>query len=208
MDTLAGYLATLASGALLTYLSQFLQPKIKINYWHSHNFLYSIPPAQLNPAPNPAPALPAAGRPVNPAPTPAAPNFLLLTQSLTVQNRGRKAAEWVEIVHGRRQDFFQLYPALQFTEAIAASGEHTLRINSLARHEHVTVQFLCYSHMPALSHVRSNAGPAKQMPWIIAPKYPQWVYILMLLAMVLGCCFSAYWIIKGAIFVLKSIGAL
>jgi hypothetical protein len=156
MDSLAGYFATLAVGAGGQYLSQFLRPKVKINYWLSHSFVYTIPNNQLNPAP-PAPALPAAPAPVgaNQEVPPAAPaNFFLLTQSVTIQNFGRKCAEWVEIVHARRPDFFQLYPALHYTEHTAPTGEHTLRVESLAPKEFFTIQFLCYTHMPALAYIR------------------------------------------------------
>jgi hypothetical protein len=45
------------------------------------------------------------------------------------------------------------------------------------------------------------------MPWITVKKYPRWIYLLMWLARAIGAGFSAYWIIKGEIFVLKSVGA-
>jgi hypothetical protein len=205
MDTLAGYIATLCVGAIGTYLSQFLRPKIKIRYWQPHSFIYTIPKNQQLPAPNPAQALPApAGNVAVPPSSPA--NFLLLTQSVTIQNFGRGSADWVEIVLARKPDYFQLYPALNFTENTNATGEHTLRVQSLAAKEFFTIQFLCYTHAPVLSLVRSNAGRASEMPWLTVKKYPRWVYLLMWLAMVIGIGFSAYWIIKGGIFILKSIG--
>src|SRR5260370_40273361 len=124
MDTLSGYTASLCAGDIGTYLSQFLKPKIKILYWQSHNFMYTIPNNQLNPVPNTAPALP--GPPGNVAAPPSAPaNFLLLTQSLTIQNFGRESATWVEIVHARSPDFFQLYPALIYTVNTSPTYDHT-----------------------------------------------------------------------------------
>src|SRR6266436_6748242 len=98
MDTLAGYIASLCAGAIGTYLSQFLRPKVKIRYWQPHSFMYTIPNNQL-PAPNPAPAL-VPGNVAAPPPPPA--NFFLLTQSVTIQNFGRESAAWVEIVHVRK----------------------------------------------------------------------------------------------------------
>ena len=207
MDTLAGYIATLCVGAAGTYLSQFLKAKVKIRYWLAHSFMYTIPNNQLNPAPNPAPALlPAPAG--NVAALPAAPaNFLLLTQAVTIQNFGRESAAWVEIVHRRRPDFFQLYPTLNYTENATATGEHTLRVQSLAPKEFFTIQFLCYSHAPELAFIRSNAGHASPMPWLTVRKYPNWVYVPMWLALIIGAGFSVYWIIRGAIFVLRSVGA-
>jgi len=205
MDTLAGYIASLCMGAAGTYLSQFLKPKVKIQYWLAHSFMYTIPNNQNNPAPNPVPALPApAGNVIAPPAPPA--NFLLLTQSVTIQNFGRESAPWVEIVHSRRPDFFQLYPTLNYTESTSATGEHTLRVQSLAPKEFFTIQFLCYTHAPQLAFIRSNAGHASPMPWLTVRKYPSWVYVLMWLAMILGAGFCSYWIIRGGIFVFKSVG--
>jgi hypothetical protein len=205
MDTLAGYIASLCAGAAGTYLSQFLKPKVKIKYWLAHSFMYTIPNNPFNPAPNPAPALPApAGNVVAP---PAPANFLLLTQALTIQNFGRESAAWVEIVLNRKPDFFQLHPTLNYTENTAPTGEYTLRVQSLASKEFFTIQFLCYSHAPQLTLIRSNAGHASPIPWMAVKKYPRWVYVLMQLGLIVGIGFCAYWIIKGGIFVLKSVGA-
>src|SRR5437870_1278829 len=105
MDTLAGYIATFCVGATGTYASQLLAPKIKIKFWMSHQFMYTIPNNQLNPGPVAIPALPATGG-VRPPTAPQPPNFLLLTQSVTIQNFGRQRADWIEIVHRRKPDFF------------------------------------------------------------------------------------------------------
>jgi hypothetical protein len=210
MDSLAGYIASLCVGAAGTYLSQFLRPKVKIRYWLAHSFMYTIPNTQL-PAPNPAPALPpggaGAGNVAAPAVAPPAapPNLLLLTQALTIQNFGRESAAWVEIVLTRKPDYFQLYPTLNYTENTAATGEYTLRIQSLARKEFFTIQFLCYTHAPQLALIRSNAGQASPMPWLTVRKYPKWFYALMWLVLIVGAGFFAYWIIKGGIFVFKSV---
>jgi hypothetical protein len=130
-------------------------------------------------------------------------HFLLLTQSVTLQNFGRESVDWVEIVHRRRPDFFQLNPALNYTESTAATGEYTLRVQSLASKEFFTIQFLSYTHMPELAFIRSPAGHASPMPWMIVRKYPRWVHVLMWLVMIIGAGFCAYWIIKGGMFVLK-----
>jgi hypothetical protein len=205
MDTLAGYIASLCVGAGVAYVSQFLKPKIKIRYWFAHSFTYTIPNPQAN---NPAPALPApaAGAGAAPAAPLVPAHFYLLSQSVTIQNFGRKTAEWVEIAHNRKPDYFQLYPTLNYTENVnAATGEHTLHVQSLAPGEFFTIQFLCYTHAPQLGFVRSNAGLAKLMPWMTVRKFSKWVYTLIWLAMIIGIGFCAYWLIKGGIFVYKSL---
>src|SRR5258707_9068578 len=105
MDSLAGYVATLGVGIVGTYLSQFLLPKVKIRYWLPHNFMYRIPNAQL------APALPPMNRQAAPPGPQQPPHFFLLSQSILIQNFGRKSAEWVEIAHKKKPDFFHLEPA-------------------------------------------------------------------------------------------------
>jgi hypothetical protein len=203
MDTLAGYIASLGVGAIGTYLSQFLRPKVKIRYWQSHSFMYTIPPNNPHALTISAPVAAAGNAPAPPAPA----NFLLLTQSLTIRNFGREKAAWVEIVHARKPDFFQLHPALDFTEHTSATGEHTLRIQSLAPGELFTIQFLCYTLPPALAFIRSEAGHASPMPWMTVRKYPKWVYTAFLLAIMIGAGFCLYWVAKGVIFVVRAIGA-
>ena len=206
MDSLAGYIGAVCVSTVGTYLSQFLRPKIEIKYWLSHNFTYTIPNQQFNPAPNP-PALPPfpAGNVAGQAAVPA--NSWLLTQSVTIQNFGRACADWVEIVHRQRPDFFQLYPALNYTESTSATGEHTLRVQSLASKEFFTIQFLCFTHVPVLMFIRSTAGHASPMPVMIVRQFPRWVQVLMQFAMIIGAGFCAYWIIKGGIFVFRSVSA-
>jgi hypothetical protein len=205
MDTLAGYIATLAVGAAGQYLSQFIKPKVKILYWLPHSFMYKIPNAQLGPPANPNAALPApAGHQPTPQPQ---PHFLLLSQSITIQNFGRECAEWVEIAHRQKPDFFQLDPPLNFTEATTPSGEHHVRVQSLASKQFFTIQFLSYTHAPELAFIRSPAGYADQMPWWTVRRFPSWVNALLGFLVIAGACFCAYWILKGGHFVLKSVGA-
>ena len=52
-------------------------------------------------------------------------------------------------------------------------------------------------------HVRSTAGHASLMPWMVVKRYPKWVHALRWLAMVIGIGFCAFWIIKGGVFIFK-----
>lgn len=206
MDSLAGYIATFGAGVAAKYVEQYLRPKTKIRYWLFHRFIHTIPPDRQVPALNPALPAPAAA---NQAGVPAAPaNFHLLTQSIAIQNFGRERADWVEIVHQQRPDFFQLEPALNFTESTNEAGQHTVRVQSLAPNEFFVIQFLCHTHMPTLLFIRSPEGHAKAMPWMTVRQYPRWVQMLMWLGMAIGAAFCAYWVIKGGIFLLRSVGAL
>ena len=204
MEHLAGYIAAVCVGVAVTYLSQFLVPKIKILLWISHNFLYTMPVNQANPQPSTPPQLQLP--PSNPpsAVTQARPaTFNILTHSITVQNFGRKTADWVEIVHRKRPDFFQFFPSLNYTESTTPAGEHVLRVDSLAQNEWFTIQVLSYLSMPELLHIRSAVGHATSMPWMYVRKYPRWVYLILQLLVVTGSGFCAYWLIRAGVFLFK-----
>jgi hypothetical protein len=204
MNSLGGYIATACVTLICAYLSQFLRPKIKIRYWLPHNFTFSIPVNPTNSAPGSVQVVSPQG---NAIAVPGAPNtYLLLTQALTIQNFGRDSAEWVEIAHRRKPDFFQLHPALNYTESISPSGEHILRVESLAAREFFTVQFLGFTHPPELIFVRSPAGHASQMAWMTVRKYPRAVYIIMQLMMIIGVGFCSYWLIRAGHFLYKLLG--
>lgn len=134
--------------------------------------------------------------------------FLVRTQAIVVQNFGRKPAEWVDIVHRRKPDFFQLYPSLNYTESTTPAGEHVLRINSVASKEWFTIQTLSYLTPPELLYIKSPVGHASLMPWMTVRRYPQAVYITMQLLMAVGAVVCAYWLIKGGAFLLKLLRVL
>ena len=80
MGSLAGYIASVCVGIAVAYLSQFLTPKIKIRFWLSHSFLYTVPlPLTAQPA------LPAPAGATTPAGQLEAPGtFQVQTHSLTI----------------------------------------------------------------------------------------------------------------------------
>ncbi len=207
MDSLGGYIATLCVGAVGTYLSQFLRPKIKIRYWLAHDFLYRIPnqtpPTQPGPENQDAPIVHGTYQ------SPSEQTFFaLLTQSVTIQNFGRERADWIEIVYRKKPDVFQLYPALNFTEATAPTGEHTIKVESLAPSEWFTVQFLFYTHAPEFLHIRSSAGLASNMPWMLVRKYPAWIYALLRSLIIVGACSTIYWVVKLGTLILRRFAAI
>jgi hypothetical protein len=191
MGSLAGYIAAICMSVAATYLSQFVLPKVKIRYWLPNHFMYSIPASQISPQQPAPPTLL------------AAPPLKLLTHAVIVQNFGRQTAPWVEIVHRRRPDFFQFYPSLDYTESTTPAGEHVLRINSVARKEWFTIQFLSWMTMPEFLYIRSTAGHASLMPWMYVRRYPQWVYHFLRALVVMGIGFCTYWLIKAGFFVFQ-----
>jgi hypothetical protein len=128
MSSLGGYIATFCVSLAVGYVLQFLRPKVKLKYWVSHSFLYTLhanPQQQQQALPPPAQPPATAAPPSQPAAT-----ANLLTHSLTVRNFGREPAKSVEVVHRRRPDYFQFYPSLDYSETTTLGGEHVLRIDS------------------------------------------------------------------------------
>jgi hypothetical protein len=82
MAEISGYIATGIISLIVGLLLRQLEPKSKIVYWSPHNFLFELQKEQV----------------------------VLQTNSLTVQNIGRKPAEDIEIIHKQKPDFFQLFP--------------------------------------------------------------------------------------------------
>jgi len=198
VGSLAGYIGSLCVGIGVAYLSQFVLPKVKILYWVSHNFMYAMP---VSPPPQPPEAPPPNEQLVLPQAQPQV--FKVLTHSITVQNFGRQTAEWVEIVHRRRPDFFQLYPSLNYTESTTPAGEHVLHVDSLASKNWFTIQFLSHITMPEFLYIKSPAGFASTMNWMPVRKYPQWVYRILQALVLIGSGFCVYWLVRGAASVFK-----
>ena len=189
MDSLGGYIAAIVVTVAGARAVQYVAPRIKIVYWLS-SFLYNIPNNQLNPGQAIAPA---AGQPALPG------NFLLLSQSVNIQNLGRQQAQWVEVVHKNRPDFFQLSPPLNYTESETQTGEHILRVQSLAPKEWFTIQFLSYTHPAELAYIRSDAGHATLIPWVPVRQYPRWYYVFSQAFTYAGFGFTLYWTARGAL---------
>lgn len=122
--------------------------------------------------------------------------YHLLTISLTVQNFGRQTAEWVEIVHQTRPDFFQLNPRLDYVESTTPAGEHVVKVKSLAPKEWFEIQLLSYRQQPQLLYIRSAVGVAKSLPWMQVRQYPKWVYQLIRLLVLIGTACCVYWLIR------------
>jgi hypothetical protein len=89
MDALATHVVTAVLSLAVGLALRVLEPKVRIVWWGAHQFLFQVPTLIPDGPPQ---------------------QVHLLTHALTIQNLGRKEAEWVEIVHRARPDFFKLQP--------------------------------------------------------------------------------------------------
>jgi len=183
MDSLGGYVATGVVSLLVGLALRSLEPKIKIVWWSPHRFLFKIP-IQSNPPAN------------------------LFTHAITVQNLGRKSAEWVEIVHKTKPDFFMLEPALNYKETQNPSGEHVIKIESLGPREFFTVEFLSYTAIAELLFIRTEVGHAQFITIQPQRSFPRWVQRTLSTITVIGLGFVVYWLLRVSLFIGHGIGIL
>src|SRR5690606_24733949 len=114
MDQLIGYVATGIVSLVVGLLLQKYQAKPKLLYWVPGTFTFTLND----------------------------PKLLIRTDSLTIQNDGKKPASNIEIIHKEKPDHFQFSTAISYSEEITPSGEHVIKIPSLGAKEYVNIQLL------------------------------------------------------------------
>jgi hypothetical protein len=178
MEDLGKLIFTGVVSLLVGFVLQRLRPQVKLRFWTPHSFYFNLEKEQLE----------------------------LRTDSLTVQNLGRKSASSVEIIYRQRPDFFQIFPSIQYEEDQTPRGEHIIRLASLGSKEHVYLQLLNYCVAPELLSVRCIESPAKPMQIQIQPFVPKWVAALLVVLMATGAGFLLYWLIEAIWFSSKGVG--
>lgn len=150
-------LVTSFCSLIIGILLKYIEPKAKLVYWFPHNFLFNL----------------------------SEPKVLLQTNSLTIQNIGRKSAEEIEIIHSHEPDFFEIHPSVSY-EAVEKNGKHIVTIPFLGSKEFITLQILSYKSVPQILTVRSKEGMAQQIPITIQRLFPVWVNYTAVFLMLLG----------------------
>ncbi|WP_404366783.1 hypothetical protein [Marinobacter sp.] len=127
------------------------------------------------------------------------PKVTLQTDSLTLQNAGRKAATNIELVHKERPDHFQFSQAISYSEDQNPNGEYLIKIASLGPKEFLNIQYLSHIKPPVLRRVRSDQGPAQLIQVRFQPIYPKWLTVVVAVLMLSGFGLLLYWAIKMAL---------
>jgi len=174
MNILAAIITSIFVGVAVGYLLQFLTPRARIFYWHTHDFTFVVPLAP--------PAQPATIR----------------THALTVQNWGRTPATDIEIAHAAAPAVFHLWPSRTYT-VDNSSGPHIVRVQNLGAKEWFLIELLTVGPgpMPALLYVRSREGQAQWMPVQFQRVFPKWFNYALLLIFAAGAAFILYWIARS-----------
>jgi len=178
MEPLIGYIATGIVSLTVGLLLQRFQSKPKLLYWLPGSFIFELKD----------------------------PKVTIRTDSLTIQNVGRKPAKNVEIVHKYKPDHFHFSTAISFLEETSPNGEHIIKIPSLGAKEFVNIQLLSHTQQPILLNVRSDDSPAQLIQVHLQRVFPKWVYASVGFLLLLGFGFALYWIIRSVIFLSASIG--
>lgn len=178
MEHITGYIVTGLVSLAVGLLLQRFQDKAKLLYWIPGSFLFQLKTPQL----------------------------ALRTDSLTIQNVGRKPAKDVEIIHKERPDHFQFSTQIAFVEENTPSGEHVIKIPSLGPKEYVNIQLLSHIKQPVLLNVRSAEGAAQLIQVRLQRVFPKVFYLLTAVFLFVGSGFCIYWIVLALIFISRSIG--
>jgi len=178
MEHISGYIFTGVVSLIVGFLLQRMQARPKLLYWIPGSFLFQV----------------------------RNPDVALRTDSLTIQNIGRRPATDIEIIHRTRPDHFQFSTQIDFSEATTPTGEHVIRIPSLGAKEYVNIQLLSHTTQPVLLNVRSAQGRAQliqvQLQRIL-PKPAVWLFWLFAFT---GMGFVFYWLLSAIIFLSHAIG--
>jgi len=168
MDQLIGYIATGTLSLVVGVLLIYLQPKSKIFYWSPHTFLFNLQKE----------------------------NVVLQTDSLTIQNLGRKAASNIEVVFDVKPDFYQLQPAVVHEGIVLENGNFAVKLKELGPKEYYTFQVLSYTKLPKLLNIRSDSGSGHFMPFQLQRIFPKWFNLLALFFMIVGAATTVYWLVR------------
>ncbi|MGN8061244.1 hypothetical protein ACTJK4_06245 [Ralstonia sp. 22111] len=197
-DKLLGYIIAGIIGFIFWLIQQRLEAKPKLTIRFPHWFEYKVPitnnqVAQAN-----------GGAPVQGQPP---PNILTFqTNTLVIENLGRRAAEDVEIIHQRKPDHFQFSGSVVYEEDERSNGTHIIRLASIGPKEIVTLNIFAYANQPILGGVRSKDGPALNIPTKTIRAWPNWVNMGLGLAALLGLFYVFYWLVRAFIFISRANG--
>jgi hypothetical protein len=166
-------LGTVIFGALVTRLLR-LKAKLLYSVDHSTNMLVDQP------------LLDQAG-------TQISPNQIVRTASVTVQNTGLIAAKGVEVTFNWKPAILNLLPARAFNEANSAFNRYSLKFDSFAPGERVTIDIMSLNaELPIITSVRSDDCVGKLITMTAQRVWPQWYLSIVTAILLLGALTFVY----------------
>jgi hypothetical protein len=175
MEPYEKYIYTGLISLFVGLLLQRLQAKAKLKYFLPGTFFYNIED----------------------------PKVTIRTDSVTIQNFGRKPASNIEIIHKVKPDHFQFSQAVDYSVGYNPSGNHVIKIENLGPKEFINIQFLSHATVPELLNIRSEDGGAKEIKVQFQQVFPMWFYIITSIFLLIGLGQTLSWLFA---FVVKLVG--
>lgn len=125
--------------------------------------------------------------------------FPINSQTLVLQNVGKKPVEECEVVLSRRVQPHELRiePARRVDDAALPNGEHSYRLGGLGRGEAVVLSFLFNQEAPLLIQIRHREGLVVQQPLNIQRRLPNLAVFSAVVLMFVGVFVVAFLVLLG-----------
>ena len=188
MEHLSKYIIGGVVSFIFALVLRYLEAKSKLVYWAPHFALFRVP-------------LPKGDGQEN-----EVENFPIQTNSVYIQNLGRKTAENVEIIFKTKPDHFMLTPEMLYDTVTQENGTFVVKLESLGAKEYFILQLLSYATLPSIDSIRSKDGQAKCVPFHMLQANPKWVQILGIFFLLTGVGTTLYWLAKTFNFLAHKLG--
>lgn len=115
------------------------------------------------------------------------------TASITVRNTGLLAAKAVEVTFNWRPMIFNVWPARSHSEATHSFDRYSLKFDSLAPGEQVTIEIMSINRLlPEITAVRSDDIVGKKVQMTQVRALPGWVNVAIAGLIILGASTAIY----------------
>lgn len=182
IQTLAEYqvqiwsLGTVIFSALVARLLR-LRPKLFYSIGHSTNLLVDQPL-------------------LDPQGVQISPRQLVRTASITISNGGLQPAKNVEVTFNWRPPILNISPARAFSNIDSPFDRYSVRFDSLAPHEQITLEIMSINaELPLMTSVRSEDCVAKMINMTPQRVWPNWFNISVGILLLLGMTTAIYLVI-------------
>lgn len=118
---------------------------------------------------------------------------IVRTASITLENAGLKPARASEITFNWKPMVMDISPARSYTEAFSPSGRYSLKFESLAPNERVTIEIIAINgELPLMTSVRSDECEGKMIKMAPQRVWPSWYLNILVGIFLLGLSTAVY----------------
>ena len=124
------------------------------------------------------------------------PSQLVKTASITVQNTGLIVAKGVEVTFNWRPSIINISPARAFNEVVSAFNRYSLKFDSFAPSERVTIDIMALNaDLPLITAVRSDDCVGNIVTMTPQRVWPHWCKMSVWAIFLLGAVTLVYLVI-------------